>query len=217
MGKIHTREDGTKYENFGLYIDRCESLTIGQIARLQSKETDGVARLYDEDGELETMFIIKRITDGRGRYWQCDGKLKIWDRVFEFSDYPLEWRPSHLGRGGHWVIVGAGHYARKLYRTAKGWRTREEYENLKTYTDSDGRERHKTLYRKQDYTKKAREGRGWPGIVALADLEDDLAAVWQPRRKWHYKGKPTPYARKYYRMEKKLERMETTHRRNRFV
>lgn len=189
-------------ETFYFTVDDCDSVSIQEIARAQERSADGVAFLYDDDGEnTKTAFRITRITDGRGRYFQCDGKLKIVDRVAKFeTEYPLVWRPSNLGIGGFWMVQGFNHTARKIYRTPYGWMTLEDYKNNRT--DWLGGDHYIThyLYSAQRKSRERRTGRGLLGMYDKSDravmLENEIL---QPYRKLHYRDKLTPYGRRIRR------------------
>lgn len=189
-------------ETFYFTVDDCDSVSIQDIARAQERSADGVAFLYDKNGvDIKTAFRITRITDGRGRYFQCDGKLKIVDRVAKFkTEYPLVWRPSNLGIGGFWMVQGFNHTARKIYRTPYGWMTLEDYKNSRT--DWLGGDRYIThyLYSAQRKSRERRTGRGLLGMFDKSDravmLENEIL---QPYRKLHYRGRLTPYGRRIRR------------------
>jgi len=194
-------------ERVPIYLDNCASLTIGEIARQQEIGGVGyVAATDTETNETVALFKIERITDGRGRFWQCDGKLTIADRAFENFEYPLMWKQSHLNRGGYWVIVGAGHYARKLYRTYRGWVTYQDYRNARGQYDCNDNYSGHSLYRRQTRKKSRREYTGRYGYFwHECDYSDIAADACNDRyRKWWYRGKATPYGK---RMRKKFAKL----------
>lgn len=198
-------------ESVPIHLDNCTQITIGEISRLQQQGGKGYAFIYDKNpDDVIVAFRIERITDGRGRYWQCDGKLTVSDRAFGVSDFPLEWRRSNLGRGGFWVIVGAGHYARKLYRTPHGWRTFQEYKTTRTDYDFKNNSYHgHILYETQKESRASREGRGHHGFgkvfqaIKFEDLADEVCSG--RYRKWMYRGKPTPYGKRVCKRFAKLK------------
>lgn len=192
-------QQARRTETIYYYVDRCTQITIGKIARLQRDGGLGYAYIYDKDPEdVMAAFVIKRITDGRGRYWKCDGKLTIHDRAFGETDYPLEWRQSNLGNGGFWVIVGAGHYARKLYRTPRGWRTLQEYRTARTDYDFESKSyRGHVVYEAQSWSRDSREGRGLLGAVRAGVYADLALEVYGDKyRKPTYRDKLTPYGKR---------------------
>lgn len=197
---MDTRERQT--ETFYFALDDCDSVSIQAIARAQERSAEGVAFLYDDDGEnIKTAFRITRITDGRGRYYQCDGKLKIADRALKVTEYPLIWKPSNLGVGGFWMVQGANHTARKIYRTPRGWLTLQDYRYAATHWWRPGKKYDgHYLYRAQRLSRETRTGRTLLGMFEKSDraamLEDEIL---QPCRKLHYRGKLTPYGRRILR------------------
>ena len=184
----------------GEYLEWMEKITVGEVWRLQRQNPDGYAWMYDniqhdKDGGDPwdyriAVFRIERITDGRGRYWQTDGKLTIKDTEFGTQDFPLVWRRSNLNRSGFWVLVGVNCYGRTLYRTRHGW------ELAVHIRQNDG---HGALYEEQRKSKERRKGRGRLGWLertyTFAGIIDDWAGTVH-NRKFTYNGKPTPFLRR---------------------
>lgn len=191
-------------------LDKCESVSIQAIARNQEESADGVALLYDGDGELVAGLRIVPITDGRGRFFGCSGKLAIIDRAFGKTEFPLIWRPSNLGRGGFWNVQGVNHTARKIYRTPKGWRTLQGYKSTRTeWRHGEGVFRGHCLYSDQRKSHKRREGRGVLGIFDKEDKRIEIENyILQPFRKTHYRGRLTPYGRRALREFAKREPLQ---------
>lgn len=191
-------------------LDKCESVSVQAIAKEQSNSADGVALLYDDGGGLVAGLRIVPITDGRGRYWQCSGKLTIIDRAFDKTEFPLIWKPSNLGVGGFWLVQGVNHTARKLYRTPKGWRTLKGYKTSRTeWNSGEDVFRGHCLYSDQRKSHKRREGRGLLGIIDKDDKRIKIENyLLQPFRKTHYRGRLTPYGRRALREFAKREPLQ---------
>ncbi len=212
--RLYQDHRGEWRESVCVHLENCTQITIGEIARLQRDGGENFASIHDSDQfdkySCVAAFRIERITDGRGRYWKCDGKLTIHDRAFGKTDYPLEWRQSNLGNGGFWVIVdGTGHHARKLYRTPYGWRTYREYREVRGNYDWRNGDRYHghALYEKQKENRERREGRGrFGGLLFAIKYEDFAGEVCGDKyRKWTYRGKPTPYGK---RMRKRFAKLK---------
>lgn len=184
----------------GDYLDYMHKITVGEVWRLQRQNPDGFAWIYDDfqhdrnGGDpwdyRVAVFRIERITDGRGRYWQTDGKLTIEDTEFGTQDFPLVWRRSNLNRSGFWVLVGVNCYGRTLYRTRHGW------ELAVHIRQNDG---HGALYDEQRKSRQRRRGRGTVGglefMFERARIADDFDNE-AKNRKFTYRGKPTPWLRR---------------------
>lgn len=183
----------------GQYLDDMHKITVGEVWRLQGRDPDSCAWIYDGDKMNEqggdpleyrtTVFRIESITDGRGRFYGCDGKLTVEDVAFGVQEFPLVWRQSNLNRSGFWVLVGVNCYGRTLYRTRHGWRMAVQIRE-----DGNG-----ALYKEQAKSRERRKGRGmvgsWEHLFSRAAFADN----WEDEhrnRKLTYRGKPTPFLRR---------------------
>lgn len=192
----------------GQYLDDLDKITVGEVWRLQNLNPDGYAWHYDadameDDGNADgdpweyrtAVFRIERITDGRGRFYQCDGKLTIDDTIHGVQEFPLVWRRSNLNRGGFWVLVGCNIYGRTLYRTRYGWRMAAQI-----------RETPGALYREQSHSKERRRGRGRWGAFEFMFKRAGMLDDWREdtrNRKFFYRGEPTPFLRRYVKQFRK--------------
>lgn len=203
----------------GIYLDNLLAVTVGDISRLcRFYDAAGItspAFIYDvldfEDAKKEdpettprdcmlAVVSIERITDGRGRFYQCDGKLIIDDVDFGAMEWPLVWKKSNLNRGGFWVILNSwGEYSRKIYRTPYGWRT---------FTDCKYMNNGGAMYEAQTHSAERRQGRGrrgvWDRLFAVAWFHDTLRDKIK-NRKFFYRGEPTPF---YKSLVKKMRRLK---------
>lgn len=192
---------------FGQYLDEMDKITVGEVWRLQRSNPEGFAWIYD-DTDAEgcdpwscriAVFSIEKITGGRGRFYQCDGKLTVDDIEFGAQEFPLVWRQSNLNRSGFWVLVGVNCYGRTLYRTRNGW-------ELAAHIRQN--DRHGALYEEQKKSKKRREGRGLVGEFERAVAVACFADNWNNEardRKLTYRGRPTPFLRYTVKQFRKLK------------
>lgn len=103
---------------------------------------------------------------------------------------PLRFTPSNLNRGGFYYFVCpvTGRSCRKLYIVGGRFVSRFAF---------------RALYEKQ--AKSRNERGGLFGFIDAATKYEDLTNA--PRRKWFYRGKPTPYGRKVERAGEKARRI----------
>ena len=112
-------------------------------------------------------------------YRTADGKdetQKVW----------LRWRASNLNRGGYYYFVCpvTGRYCRNLYFVNGRFVSRFAF---------------KALYEQQTLSNSRRND-----IFRFLDYADKLEQLeQQPRRKLTYRGKPTPFARKVERLNRR--------------
>lgn len=101
----------------------------------------------------------------------------------------LRWRPSNLNRGGYYYFVCpvTGCSCRKLYLVNGRFVSRQAFTHIYEQ-QALSRSRRNDVFRFLSYSEKVEQ------------LEQ------QPRRKYTYRGKPTPFARKVERLNRRAIR-----------
>lgn len=103
----------------------------------------------------------------------------------------LAWRPSNLGVGGYYYFIcpGTGRNCRKLYFVNGRFVSRFAF---------------KALYKQQRESRTARKS-PLRQLAKLCECEDIINDKF---RRYEYRGKPTPYARKIKKMIAKVQNLD---------
>lgn len=160
-------------------LEQYERVTITELARAGLFNGEHNALTVSAKGEKLAHFLLA--ADGTRVY--------VVDAEGTAQAFRIIWKPSPLGGKYPLFLDNKERPCRILYRARNGWGSRKDFKGS-------------VLYRSQTRSRYQREGIGrLNGLILLCRLE---GLVYEPNRKWTYRGKETPHYKRVKRMWRRV-------------